>query len=230
MRHSAVVLATSLILSALAGCKKDSEPESDAGFLQGASGEAKEALSSSVSYQLNEDNYAKWEVAERNLDRLPASEFTAAQPSGGSAVDRAVARLQASPRARRAIEAAGLSVRDFVLETIALAQAVQASQTGRSTVASGVAAENFAFVERYRERIRASGLAGDLARQSGDSEITDPETAAELQAARVEQMAESTSNAADSLSESLNTRPNVKRSRDSLRDSLNDSLTPLPIR
>ena len=219
------MLSVSLVLSAAGGCKKDSPPEPDTGFLQGASGEAREALASPVSFQLSEENYAKWEVAERNLDRIPAGEFTAAQPSGGSAVDRAVARLQSSPRARRAIEAAGLSVRDFVLETIALAQAVQAAQTGRSTVASGVAAENFAFVERYRERIRQSGLESDLARQSGDSDVTDPQTAAELEAARVERMADSTSNAADSLSETPNHRPSVRRSRDSLLDTLKDSLT-----
>src|SRR6476469_4930267 len=136
MRHSAVALTVSVILVASSGCKKDSPPDADTGFLQVASGEAKEALASPVSFLLNEENYAKWEVAERNLDRLPASEFTAAQPAGGSAVDRAVARLQSSPRARREIEAAGLTVRDFVLETIALAQAVQASETGRSSVAT----------------------------------------------------------------------------------------------
>lgn len=230
MRHSAVVLSVSLILFTAAACRKDAPPQEDTGFLQGASAEAKEALSSPVSFQLSEDNYAKWEVAERNLDQIPASDFAAVQPSGGTAVDRAVARLQSSARARRAIEGAGLSVRDFVLETIALAQAVQASRTGRSTVASGVAAENFAFVERYRERIRESGLEGDLARQSGDSEVTDPETAAELQAARVERTADSLSRATDSLSESLDNRPPAKRPRDSLRDTLSDSLTANQIR
>ncbi len=225
MRYSAVVLQLSLILLAASGCKKDSAGESDFGFLQGASGEAKEALSSSVSYLLNEDNYAKWEVAEGNLDRIPASEFTAAQPAGGIAVDRAVARLQSSPRAKRAIEAAGLSVRDFVLETVALAQAVQASQTGRSTVTSGVAAENFAFVERYRERIRGSGLASDLARQSGDGQITDPNTAAELEAANADRIADSIAdrNQTDTL-ESGGTARVLRPQRDSSRDSLRDPL------
>ena len=193
MRHSAVALAFSIVLPALAACSKNEPSSNDgAGFLADASAEAKEALAAPVSFQLNDENYARWETAERNLDRIPASEFSAAQPSGGSAVDRAVARLQSSPRARRAIEAAGLSVRDFVLETVALAQAVQASQTGRSTVASGVAAENFAFVERYRERIRQSGLESDLARQSGDSEVTDPNTAAELAAANASRITDST--------------------------------------
>lgn len=226
MRYSAVVLLLSLILLAASGCKKDSAGESDSGFLQGASGEAKEALSSPVSFQLNEENYAKWEVAERNLDRIPASDFTAAQPAVGTAVDRAVARLQSSPRAKRAIEASGLSVRDFVLETVALAQAVQASQTGRSTVTSGVAAENFAFVERYRERIRGSGLESDLARQSGDTAITDPNTAAELEAANADRIADSIAdrNPTDTLGSGGTARV-LRPQRDSSRDSLRDPLS-----
>jgi hypothetical protein len=203
-----------IALSALVGCRKDQRSQDDAsGFLAGASEEAKEALAAPVSFVLNEENYAKWELAERNLDRIPATEFSSSRPTGGSAVDRAVARLQSSARARAAIEASGLGVRDFVLETIALAQAVQASQSGRSNVSSGVAAENFAFVERYRDRIRQSGLESDLARQSGDSEITDANTAAELAAANAARLA-------DSLSDSAGFR------RDSARDSLRDTLPP----
>lgn len=220
MRFSAALPFVLFALASTACEKKDAAPNLDSGFLANASTEAKEALSSPVDFQLNEDNYAKWETAERNLDRVPASDFSAAAPRSGSAVDRAVARLESSPRARSAIRAAGLSVRDFVLETVALAQAVEASQTGRSTVASGVAAANFAFVERYRDRIRQSGLESDLARQSGDSEITDPRTAAELASARADSIAQ----AADSVSRSMDERAGARRSRDSLRDTLRDSL------
>src|SRR5438128_1567658 len=175
MRYASVVLGA-ILVAGLLGCKRKDSASDDAGFLANASAEAKDALSAPVDFQLNEDNFAKWEIAERNLDAVPASEFAAAPVQGGSAVDRAVTRLESSPRARRAIEAAGLSVRDFVLETVALAQAVQASQLGRSTIASGVAVENFAFVERYRDRIRQSGLEADISRQSGDTAITDPNT------------------------------------------------------
>src|SRR5437762_14198010 len=144
MRHLSVAIGVGA-LAALMGCKRDSSSEDNAGFLANASPEAREALSVPVSYELNEDNFAKWEIAEQNLDGLPATEFASARPSSGSPVDRAVARLESNPRAKRAIESAGMTVRDFVLETVALAQAVQASQTGRSTVPSGVAAANFAF-------------------------------------------------------------------------------------
>lgn len=218
MRHLSVALGIGA-LAALLGCKRDSSSDDNTGFLASASPEAREALSVPVSYELNEDNFAKWEIAEQNLDGLPAAEFASARPSGGSPVDRAVARLESSPRAKSAIESSGMTVRDFVLETVALAQAVQASQTGRSTVASGVAAGNFAFVERYRSRIRESGLESDLARQSGDSAITDPNTAAELQAAEADRRADSIAEAMDSIAAVDSGRSGL-HPRDSARDTI----------
>jgi hypothetical protein len=218
MRYSCVILAVACIAGLSACCRKDSASD-DAGFLENASAEAKTALSSPVDFQLNEDNFAKWEIAERNLDRVPASDFSKGAAQGGSAIDRAVARIESSPRARRAIESAGLSVRDFVLETVALAQSVQASRLGRSTVASGVAADNFAFVERYRDRIRQSGLESDMARQSGDAEVTDPNTRAELEAANADRAADSI---AESNSASVDTLVR-KSGGDSAADTLSDS-------
>src|SRR2546423_15333728 len=217
MRHLSVALGL-VVFAAMTGCKRDSSSDDNTGFLANASPEARAALSAPVSYELNEDNFARWEIAEQNLDRLPATEFASARPSGGSPVDRAVARLESSPRAKRAIESAGITVRDFVLEPVALAQAVQASQTGRSTVPSGVAAANFAFVERYRSRIRDSGLESDLARQSGDSAVTDPNTAAELQAAEADRRADSIAQAVDSIA-SADTGRSL-RPRDSTRDTI----------
>lgn len=220
------MLCAAISLAAINGCKGTDRASdgSDSGFLANASAEAKEALSTSVEFELNEENFAKWERAERNLDRVPPSEFSAARPAGGSAVDRAIARLQSSPRAKRAIEKAGLSIRDFVLETVALAQAVQASQTGRSTVASGVAAANFAFVERYRDRIRRAGLESDLARQSGDSQITDLNTAAELAAANADRIADSMAAARESAKRSDAGSDDLGSQRDTSHENLGDTL------
>ncbi len=225
MRYSAVTLGPVLLLVAVLGCgRKDAGTDSDPGFLANTSGEAKEALAAPVSFQLNEDNYAKWEIAERNLDDVPSSEFARAPQSGGTVTDRAVARLESSARAKRAIEVAGLSVRDFVLETIALAQAVQAAGSGASN-SGGVTAANFAFVERYRGRIRGSGLESGLARQSGDSAITDSGTAAELAAANADRSADSIARSTDSVSESGGSARVVRPQRDSSRDSLRDMLS-----
>lgn len=220
MRYSSVILLAALV-AGIAACGKKDSTSDDAGFLSNASPEAKTALATPVDFQLNDDNFAKWEIAEQNLDRLPPSEFSNASPRAGSAIDRAVARLESSPRARKAIESAGLSVRDFVLETVALAQSVQASQLGRSTVASGVAAENFAFVERYRDRIRRSGLESDMARQSGDAEVTDPNTRAELEAANADRIADSIARATE-----MNAHNQTgKTTGDSVADTLRDSLS-----
>jgi hypothetical protein len=219
MRYSSVILGAAF-LAALAGCKKKDSASDDAGFLANASEEAKTALSAPVDFQLNEDNFAKWEIAERNLDRIPAGDFAKASTQGGSAIDRAVSRLESSPRARKAIESAGLSVRDFVLETVALAQSVQASQVGRSTVASGVAAENFAFVERYRDRIRQSGLEADIGRQSGDPEVTDPNARAELAAAKADRIADSIAASNNAIVDSVTRKSGGDSGADTLRDSL----------
>ncbi len=153
----------------VAACSRDNasgDTPSPGAFLSDASAEAKEALSAPVNFELNEDNFSKWETAQRNLERLPKNALSATTPAGGNVIDRAVARLESSPRARTAIESAGLSVRDFVLATIALAQATQGSASGQSAVA--VSAANFAFVERHRERIRNAQNAPPL---GGDSAI-----------------------------------------------------------
>ncbi len=148
-------LAALLLLSATA-CKRDNDtPASGAGasvLFGNASPEALEALSISVDYRLTDDSFARWEAAQRNLDRLPASAIPAATTDArGNVIDRAVVRLESSPRARTAIEASGLTVRDFVVQTIALAQAAEAADNGRVD-ARLVPAGNLRFVTRYRQR------------------------------------------------------------------------------
>ncbi|HEU4748648.1 MAG TPA: hypothetical protein VFS56_09120, partial [Gemmatimonadaceae bacterium] len=110
-----------------------------------------------------------WEIAQRNLDRLPRSAFPAERREGrGNVIDRAVARLESSPRARTTIEATGLTVRDFVLQTVALAQATEAAQGGRVAGAGLVPPENFRFVERHRQRIIRAQTAARLARRNAE--------------------------------------------------------------
>lgn len=115
-----------------------------------ASPDAREALTSSIDYRITEDNFSRWQEAQENLDQLPRSAIRSTPGSGRSAIDRAIARLQSSPLARGAIESAGLSVRDFVLETIALAQATESAETGKSTSPILILADNYQFVRQYR--------------------------------------------------------------------------------
>ena len=149
-------IASLLILLALASCKKDSRTASSSQFtsllFDASSPAAREALATPVDYRLTEANYDQWEQAQRFLDALPRSAFVSATGSQGNAIDRAVQTLEASPRARTAIERTGLTVRDFVLETIALAQAAEV-RSGQAPGGVNVPPENVQFMQRYESRI-----------------------------------------------------------------------------
>ncbi|HYU52717.1 MAG TPA: hypothetical protein VEK37_07215 [Gemmatimonadaceae bacterium] len=164
---------TVAVLVVLSGCKKGNQAPPDALgtslIFDSASPEAREALATPVDFRLTDANYAQWELAQQYLDALPRSALPAPSNGGGSAIDRAVARLESSPRARTAIERTGLSVRDFVLETIALAQATEAAETGRTMSTSPVSAENFQFVQRYRSRILRARAQARVARAQAES-------------------------------------------------------------
>jgi len=159
VKHLTRSRAAALIVLALAtvGCKRSSYSASDqlaaSLIFDNGSPEAREALATTVDFRLTEDNFARWEEAQSNLEELPRSAIQQGASSGRNAVDRAVTRLESSPRARRAIERSGLSVRDFVLETIALAQASEVAETGKSTSATPIPPDNFQFVQRYRARV-----------------------------------------------------------------------------
>lgn len=170
LEHAGILI---LLLLLVGGCKRESRD--GAGMLtsslifDSASPEVREALASRVDFRIDDDNFARWAAAQDNLDQLPRSAMKSATFTGGSAVDRAVTRLESSPRARRAIEKAGLSVREFVLATIALAQATEAAQTGRSTSPVPVPPENFQFVQRYTARVLRSRHQERIARAEAGS-------------------------------------------------------------
>jgi hypothetical protein len=158
-----VVVAACLV--AAVACRRGSPSAADALaaslIFDNASEDMREALSMSVDYRITEDNFARWQEAQGNLEQLPRSAMWSGLSSGRSAIDRAISRLESSPRSRTAIESAGISVRDFVLETIALAQATEAAQTGKSTSPTPILADNDRFVRGYR-----SGILGAQADES----------------------------------------------------------------
>jgi hypothetical protein len=175
VKHTGVSRAAALtvLALALAGCKRSNHgpAESLAASLifDNGSPEAREALATSVDFRLTEDNFARWEQAQSNLEELPRSAIQSGAPSGKSAVDRAVTRLESSPRARLAIERTGLSVRDFVLETIALAQASEVVETGKSTSTTPIPPDNYQFVQKFRGRVLLARREGRLARDQAEA-------------------------------------------------------------
>lgn len=145
-----------LFLALLAvGCNRD-----DAAYdFDDASEEAQQAIATNVEFTLDEALFRKWEKAQANLDRLPTSELdNIPDPGGSDPVVRGTKRLEASPRARQAIQSAGLSVRDFVLATVALAQAVKASRGGVPPTV-GAIASNVRFVMAHASRLGSRGAA-----------------------------------------------------------------------
>ena len=146
-----------VFLLASYGCKRssgnDDRSNTSSLIFDSASPEAQQALASPVDFRLTEDNFAEWEAAQRNLDALPRSALPSGGSSAGNPIDRAVERLESSPRARTAIERTGLTVRDFVLETVALAQATEAVSAANSSSMARVPPENLQFVQSHRARV-----------------------------------------------------------------------------
>src|SRR2546423_62804 len=157
----AAVIALAL---AVVSCRKANRDSSDSFatslIFDNASPDAREALATPVDFRITDDNFARWAQAQEYLDQLPRSAIPSAAGSGGNAIDRAVARLESSPRARTAIERTGLSVRDFVLETVALAQAAEAAQGGKVVSRSALLADNLRFVQRYQARVLSARAGG----------------------------------------------------------------------
>jgi hypothetical protein len=206
------------------GCKRTDESASTAAgsslMFNTGSPEAREALATPVNFILNEDNFAKWQDAQRYLEALPRSAVPSEGGSGRTAVDRAVSRLESSPRARTAIERTGLSVRDFVLETIALAQAAEATETGKSTSNTPIPPANFQFVQRYRARVllarRAAAMASDRA-NNYESGVEPP---------AVESGQNADADASDSAHDGMRNTDDTTKHRGAISDSARDTLPP----
>lgn len=127
-----------------------------------------------VDYKLTSENYRRWLQAQSALDsvnvdarvRLNTRRLT------DDDIDSVVEELQAHKTARPAIESSGLSVKDYVLTTIALAQSWDAVKTPGERFRN-VPQENVAFLRRgvddsvVRTRPRARILDDD---SDGDSD------------------------------------------------------------
>ena len=153
-------------------CNRDAAPYN----FDDASEEAQQAIATNVEFTLNEDIFRKWEKAQANLEQLPSQELDRVpDPGGNDPVARGIQRLEGSPRARRAIESAGLSVRNFVLATVALAQAVKASRAGVPPTV-GAIASNVRFVMAHASRLSNRGAASIWV---PPSELSDDDIAAQ---------------------------------------------------
>lgn len=217
LKGAALLILLPLLMG---GCKR--EPPSATATLgsslifDNASPEVREALASPVDFRINDDNFGRWEEAQSNLEGLPRSALPAKSPPTGNVVDRAVARLESSPYTRTAIERTGLSVREFVLETIALAQATEVARTGKSLSRGSIPRENFQFVQRYTSRAlysRSRVARGDVysSESTPDVDVMSEQTDADSQM----QMDEP-----EHQGETPESADSVRGSADSVRDTV----------
>lgn len=108
-------------------------------------------------YRLTRERLDSWRGAQRAVDRVPDdASFVPlhAVDATDADVDRAVAYLSSRPDLRRAIEQSGLSVRDYVLTTLALARAVQTRASSGAADYSALSVEDRALVPRYSDDLR----------------------------------------------------------------------------
>ena len=136
MKRLALLLSAALICA----CNNDVAGESDGDVLTDSTYEA-------IDYTLTSDNYNKWMAAQQALESAgvrPAERIDVRNVSDDD-INRVARSLESQPPAKAAIEGAGLSVRDFVLTTIALAHSWDAV-TGPSARVLGARPENLDFL------------------------------------------------------------------------------------
>lgn len=97
----------------------------DESILTTSSGEVQLSDGRRLPYSVSSEQYRRWDVAQGSLDRGTAERFgellDSQNPSEAS-MQRAVDYLESNRDAREAIERTGMSVRDFVMTTVALEQ------------------------------------------------------------------------------------------------------------
>lgn len=98
------------------------------------------------NYTLDDNRYRQWTIAQQRLDSLGSIDapvrLTSLNPSPAD-IDRTVAFLESRPDTRNALAQSGLSARDYVLTTLALAQARAANVDSDET-------DNERFISQHR--------------------------------------------------------------------------------
>jgi hypothetical protein len=123
-----------------------------------------------MAYRLSDASLSRYTQAVRDLLALPEAELRAVQASAGDAVttlDGAVAVYEGHPRVAGVITRTGLSVKDFLLFSIALTQAAAAAGSPGADDAArpAVHRENAAFYRAHEAELRR--LSEELAERVG---------------------------------------------------------------
>ncbi len=119
----------------LAGCDVGGRNDAQASLLSHSGGEVALADGSSLEFAITSEKYKQWDAAQRGISKRIAAQFGAIlRPDAPTerTIGRAVAYLEGQASARQAIESAGMSVREFVVMTVALEQEMRLA-SGQTT-------------------------------------------------------------------------------------------------
>ena len=114
------------------------------------------------SYQLTMADIRKFAAANANLAKHPKAEQDDddAEDADNASLDEMAARIESIPVARKAVEAAGLSARQYVVITMALFQASlaqyavdQGADPGKIARETGVNPANIRFVKEHKAEL-----------------------------------------------------------------------------
>jgi hypothetical protein len=117
-------LALIAILAACGGRSNSDSGDVDTALLHRAGGDVVLANGGRLPYEITNERYRQWEAARRALRAARISLSMRVDPLRVSEaeIQRAVDFFERNGKARRAIEGTGISVRDYVLTTLALEQ------------------------------------------------------------------------------------------------------------
>jgi len=120
----ALLLLFVSLLTACGGQGGRASGDVDTALLTRAGGDVMLDGGGRLPYEITSDRYRQWEQARRTLRAQNISLTLRVDPLRvrPADIERAVAFFERNGKARRAIEGTGLSVRDYVLTTIALEQ------------------------------------------------------------------------------------------------------------
>lgn len=182
-QHFTSLLGRRLALAAipiglmLGGCRDDA----DLSELTGGDVVNDTTSYEAIDYDLTSDNYRRWLAANDALDSARIEPAVRLDPRAATDddIDAAVKALEADERATTAIRGADISVRDYVLTSVALAQSWDAID--RPNRVSGIPMENVSFLrtqdtggQATRTR-RTSRIIGDSDSDSDSEADSDSE-------------------------------------------------------
>src|SRR5439155_17107377 len=129
-------------LAMIAACNRDDAPlrRADGSMFSSSGGDVQLTDGSHVQVTITSERYKQWEAARSGLRRNVIARFGKLlhpEAPTQASIDRAIAFLETDVASRESIEGSGMTVRDFVLMTVALEQEMRlASQAGAPPSAS----------------------------------------------------------------------------------------------